>query len=139
VDEQLSWIIGLGNPITALMVGPTVATFWGPVPSRRVTTIGWLALFVTQLTFLAFGYASGYVAFRVAQPCMLPIAAWNYYLVSNSWATARRSTLASSSMTMTKRTTLQTSQVKMVLGGRSATASSGNGTRGVRARTFRQA
>lgn len=93
IDETLSWVIGIGNPVTALMVGPTIATIWGPVPSRRATTLGWVALFVTQLTFLAFGFSSHYAAFRVAQPCMLPIALWNYHLTSSQWAVKRRSAL----------------------------------------------
>ena len=90
MDEQLSWVIGIGNPVTALMVGPTIATFFGPAPSRRVTNAGWVTLFVTQLTFLAFGFASGYLAFKIAQPLMIPVSAWNYYLNVSRWAQRRR-------------------------------------------------
>lgn len=95
MDQVLSWIIGLGNPLTALAVGPTVVTFWGPVPSRRVVKAGWFTLFGTQLTFLAFGFASGYMAFKVAQPLMIPISAWNYYLTVSGWAAQRRERLSS--------------------------------------------
>jgi hypothetical protein len=90
VDQVLSWIIGLGNPLTAFAVGPTVMTFWGPRPSRRVVKIGWCVLFGTQLVFLTFGFVSGYVAFRIAQPMMIPISAWNYYLTVSGWAAKRR-------------------------------------------------
>lgn len=93
VDTVLSWIIGLGNPLTALMVGPTILTFWGPEPSGRVIRIGWIALFLTQATFLAFGFASGYLAFKVAQPLMIPISAWNYHLTVAGWARKRRARL----------------------------------------------
>lgn len=90
MDQELSWVIGLGNPLTALMVGPTVLTFWGPVLSARVVRLGWLALFFTQGTFLVFGFVSGYMAFKVAQPLMIPISAWNYYLTVSRWASQRR-------------------------------------------------
>jgi hypothetical protein len=92
-DQLLSWVIGLGNPLTALAVGPTIVTFWGPRPGRRVVKIGWCTLFLTQLTFLAFGFASGYMAFKIAQPLMLPISAWNYYLTVSVWATQHREQL----------------------------------------------
>jgi hypothetical protein len=91
--EALSWVIGLGNPLTALAIGPTVVTFWGPSPSERVIKIGWITLFATQLTFLAFGFASGYMAFKVAQPLMIPISGWNYYLMVNPRFIARRERL----------------------------------------------
>jgi hypothetical protein len=87
---MLSWIIGLGNPLTAFAVGPTIVTFWGPRPGKRVVKAGWFVLFGTQLTFLAFGFASGYMAFKVAQPMMIPISAWNYYLTISGWAAQRR-------------------------------------------------
>ncbi len=90
LDVILSWVIGLGNPLTALAVGPTIVTFWGPTPGRRVVKIGWCALFVTQITFLVFGFASGYMAFKVAQPLMIPISAWNYYLMVSERATWQR-------------------------------------------------
>jgi hypothetical protein len=94
LDQLLSWVIGLGNPLTALAVGPTVVTFFGPTPSKKVVTIGWFTLFGTQLTFLAFGFASGYLAFKVAQPMMIPISAWNYYLTISKKAARRRAQLA---------------------------------------------
>ena len=94
MDQLLSWIIGLGNPLTAFAVGPTILTFWGPVPSARIIRIGWFTLFGTQLTFLAFGFASGYLAFKVAQPLMIPISAWNYYLTVSGWATRHRQFVA---------------------------------------------
>jgi hypothetical protein len=90
LDQVLSWVIGLGNPLTALAVGPTIMTFWGPTPGKRVVKVGWCALFVTQSTFLAFGFASGYMAFMIAQPMMIPISAWNYYLTVSGWATRQR-------------------------------------------------
>lgn len=93
MDQLLSWIIGLGNPITALMVGPTVLTLFGPRPADRVVKLGWVALFATQLTFLAFGFASGYLAFKVAQPLMIPVSAWNYHLTVARWAVRRREQL----------------------------------------------
>lgn len=94
VDQLLSWIIGLGNPLTALAVGPTILTFWGPEPSVRIIRIGWFTLFGTQITFLLFGFASGYLAFQVAQPLMIPISAWNYYLTVSRWATNHRQQVA---------------------------------------------
>lgn len=97
MDQLLSWIIGLGNPLTAFAVGPTIMTFWGPEPGRRVVKVGWFALFGTQLTFLAFGFASGYMAFKVAQPIMIPISAWNYYLLTSGWAARRRDRLSHTS------------------------------------------
>jgi hypothetical protein len=140
VDETLSWIIAIGNPITALLVGPTVETFWGPTPSRRAATLGWVGLFITQFTFLAFGYASGYVAFRVAQPCMLPISMWNYYLVTTSWARRRRTPLVGITTVVTDDTRLRRSRTRRATDDRTTTASDDNGTRELRrVRTFRQA
>lgn len=86
----LSWVIGLANPIAAMLVGPALAgllrrcgiTRW----IFRAQGTGWLVLATAQLAFLTFGYAAGYPGFKYAQPVMIPVAALNFL----AWLHARR-------------------------------------------------
>lgn len=78
---HLSWIIGLANPASALLVGPCLAWLLRarpPAVRRRAQIVGWCLLAVAQLAFLAFGFAGGYAGFQFAQPMMIPISAANF-------------------------------------------------------------
>jgi hypothetical protein len=80
--DALSWVIGLANPISAVLVGPAfAATLTRRGLARwiiRAQATGWLVLAIAQGAFLTFGYASGYPGFQYAQPLMIPVAAINY-------------------------------------------------------------
>lgn len=72
LDQALSWMIAAGNPTAGILTGPRT--------SKRYKTIGWLILGAAQLAFFLFGQVSPYPAFRILQPCMIPIAMFNYWL-----------------------------------------------------------
>jgi hypothetical protein len=76
----MSWIIGIGNPLSALLVGTALALPLSGRPRLALwcSGIGWLVLLVAQLTFWAFGYTSGFPGFKFGQPLMIPIAAANF-------------------------------------------------------------
>jgi hypothetical protein len=80
----LSWIIGMANPASAWLVGPFLAWLLrrrSPAARRRVSLAGWLVLGVAQVAFLAFGFGSGFLGFRYAQPLMIPISLLNFVAV----------------------------------------------------------
>jgi hypothetical protein len=76
----LAWIIGAANPMSALLVGPALGRKIGERRARRAQGVGWALLAISQVTFLAFGFASKLDGFRYAQPLMIPIAAFNFYV-----------------------------------------------------------
>jgi len=75
----MSWIIGIANPLSALLVGAALALLLSHHPRLALwaTIAGWLVLLIAQLTFLAFGYRSGFPGFKFGQPMMIPVAAAN--------------------------------------------------------------
>jgi hypothetical protein len=88
----LSWVIGMANPVSAWLVGPFLGWLMRRRASaaRRVATLtGWLVLGVAQTAFLMFGFASGFLGFRYAQPLMIPISLLNFVAVY--WLSKRAS------------------------------------------------
>lgn len=83
--DLMSWIIGIANPLSALLVGAALALLLSSRPRLALwcTSIGWLVLLIAQLTFLGFGFKSGFPGFRFAQPAMILVAA------ANLWASIR--------------------------------------------------
>lgn len=80
----LSWVIGMANPASAWLVGPFLAWLLrhrSPAARRRVGLAGWLVLGVAQAAFLVFGFGSGFLGFRYAQPLMIPISVLNFVAV----------------------------------------------------------
>lgn len=73
----LAWVIGICNPLSALLVGPWLArrVSW----ARKAQGFGWALLALAQVAFLAFGFASQLDGFRYAQPLMIPLAALNFW------------------------------------------------------------
>lgn len=73
----LAWVIGICNPLSALLVGPWLArrASW----ARKAQGYGWALLALAQVAFLAFGFASQLDGFRYAQPFMIPLAALNFW------------------------------------------------------------
>lgn len=86
--DLMSWIIGIANPLSALLVGTALTLLLSNRPRLALwcSGIGWLVLLVAQLTFLAFGYTSGFPGFKFGQPLMIPIAAANFV----AWILLRR-------------------------------------------------
>lgn len=80
----LAWVIGICNPLSALLVGPWLArrVSW----ARKAQGFGWALLALAQVAFLAFGFASQLDGFRYAQPLMIPLAAFNFW----AWWSSRR-------------------------------------------------
>lgn len=80
VLDFMSWIIGVANPLSALLVGTTLALLLSGRPRLALwcSGVGWLVLLVAQVTFLAFGFKSGFPGFKFGQPMMIPIAAGNF-------------------------------------------------------------
>lgn len=77
--EWMTWLIGVGNPLSALLTGPALQRLGAPPHAvRRAQGVGWAVLAVAQVAFLAFGLASGLAGFRIAQPTMLLVAAVNF-------------------------------------------------------------
>lgn len=97
----LSWVIGMANPASAWLVGPFLAWLMRrrtPTARRVVTLAGWTVLGVAQTAFLMFGFSSGFLGFRYAQPLMIPISILNfvavYWLAKRSSDVGRREPLA---------------------------------------------
>jgi hypothetical protein len=84
----MSWIIGIANPLSALLVGTSLALLLSDQPRLALwcSGVGWLVLLIAQITFLAFGFKSGFPGFRFGQPAMIPIAAANFVC----WVLLRR-------------------------------------------------
>jgi hypothetical protein len=84
VIYALAWIIGICNPLSALLVGPWLArrVAW----ARKAQGVGWALLALAQVAFLAFGFASQLDGFRFAQPLMIPLALMNFA----AWLSMRR-------------------------------------------------
>lgn len=76
--NTMSWVIGLANPTSALLVGPFLGRLLGSRYTRRAQGFGWLLLAVAQAAFLLFGFVSGFPGFKFAQPWMVPIALANF-------------------------------------------------------------
>lgn len=86
--DLMSWIIGIANPLSALLVGTTLALLLTAHPRLALwcSGLGWLVLLIAQVTFLAFGFESGFPGFKYGQPAMIPIAAANFV----AWILLRR-------------------------------------------------
>lgn len=81
--DLLSWVIGAGNPLSALLTGPLLARLArsGRVPAswvRPAQGAGWVVLGIAQAAFLVFGVVSGLPGFRFAQPFMIVVAGLNF-------------------------------------------------------------
>lgn len=81
--DLLAWVIGVGNPLSALLTGPLLTRLAksGRIPRSwvfRAQGVGWAVLGVAQAAFLAFGVVSGLAGFRYAQPLMIVVAAVNF-------------------------------------------------------------
>ncbi len=79
----LSWVIGVANCTSGILVGPLLATVlrrFGAPPKVIMLAqgLGWLVLFAGQGTFWLFGFRSGFPGFMYAQPIMIPIAGGNF-------------------------------------------------------------
>jgi hypothetical protein len=88
VLDVMSWIIGIANPLSALLVGTALALLLSRRPRLALwcAGVGWLVLLIAQVTFLTFGFKSGFPGFRFAQPLMIPVAAANFVC----WVLLRR-------------------------------------------------
>ncbi len=91
VLHALAWIIGACNPVSALLVGPALADFLARHGRAHWVTwaqgTGWLVLAAAQVSFLGFGWISGYGGFKWAQALMIPAALLNF---AAWWAGRRR-------------------------------------------------
>ena len=78
----LAWIIGACNPLSALLVGPALAQFLVRHGRARwvawAQNTGWLVLAAAQVSFIGFGWISGYGGFKWAQALMVPAALLNF-------------------------------------------------------------
>lgn len=86
--DLMSWVIGIANPLSALLVGTSLSLLLASRPRLALwcSGIGWLVLLVAQFTFLAFGYKAGFPGFKFGQPLMIPVAAANFV----AWLLLRR-------------------------------------------------
>lgn len=86
----LSWVIGVANPVSALLVGPALATWLRNRQHSRLVEVcqggGWAILGIAQAAFFWFGVVSQLDGFRFAQPMMIVIAALNFVV----WRKAMR-------------------------------------------------
>lgn len=77
--DLMSWVIAGCNVASALLVGPALALVIKRRPGWLVWVIlGWFLLAVGQVTFVLFGFKSGYPGFKYLQVGMIPIAAANF-------------------------------------------------------------
>jgi hypothetical protein len=90
----MSIIIAIGNVTAGSLTGPAVVALhrvvsrlrWGHDPSssylyawsRQAQGIGWVALFIAQVTLVGFGFTAGYVGFKFIQSLMIVVAATNF-------------------------------------------------------------
>jgi hypothetical protein len=76
----LSWLIGIANCTSAILVGPMLAWLLQGHSEwiRRAQGVGWLVLFAGQAAFWIFGFKSGFPGFQYAQPWMIPISFGNF-------------------------------------------------------------
>lgn len=79
--QLISVIIGVGNPLSALLTGPFLARM-GASESvvRRAQGAGWIFLAFAQVAFVFFGIATGLIGFRYAQPTMIVVALFNFLM-----------------------------------------------------------
>lgn len=77
--DLMSWIIAGCNVTSALLVGPALAIVIKKRAGWAVwMTLGWLMLAIGQVTFVLFGFKSGYPGFKYLQVGMIPIAVANF-------------------------------------------------------------
>lgn len=85
----LSILIGIANPLSALLTGPALARLIGARRARVTQGAGWAVLALGQTVFLLFGVLSGFPGFRWFQPLMIPVAAVNFVVWWRSgWTSA---------------------------------------------------
>lgn len=81
VLHLLAWIIGACNPLSAILVGPALTQWLVRHGMARWTPwtqgTGWLVLAAAQVSFLGFGWLTGYGGFKWAQALMIPAALLN--------------------------------------------------------------
>jgi hypothetical protein len=97
--DGMSVAIASGNVAAGVLIGPAVVVLRRAVYrrrcgrdlsesylyawSRQAQGIGWAALFVAQVTLVAFGFGGGYFGFQFIQPAMIVIAGANFAVWSH--------------------------------------------------------
>jgi hypothetical protein len=93
--ELLAWVIGIGNPTSALLTGPVLTRLAAagrvsPHVARLGQGVGWVVLGVAQATFVVFGLTTGLDGFKFAQPVLIVIASVNFTIWLRMSATIKR-------------------------------------------------
>lgn len=81
--EVMAWIIGIGNPTSALLTGPVLTKlathgYVTPTVARAGQGVGWVVLGLAQAVFVLFGLTTNLGGFKFAQPALILIASVNF-------------------------------------------------------------